>query len=521
MICLWVAFLYGFILSGFEFFSDDFGYFLNFRQQILDGNSVGKILTSYLTGGVPRLQVGWHIIHQILFYFNGIDTTFYFLLEILLIALIGVMFYLFLLGYYRDKAAFFGALILVTSSFYQESFYWVSANYGFFQLLFFLAALLLYRKSLESHFKFFYISMASLSLAACILFMEQAIPLLVVGPLVAFILARERYGSVAKTRSFFFGVGAFVSLVLLFIPQLFMIKMGSKTSLVDTFNMYYPKPFLSALENLPEILRKTFFSFIPDLKYIHLMLYKNDIFSKDDFKVWIVHLIIFLVLAITTCVLFLRSTSFEKKSNDTLMRERCIGGILWFFGASVVVIPILHFESRYVFLILPAAIFLVLNFIEKLFEKKWFLTSCSFLLFLSAAEISAFYNGPYFSLIAMEKKTFSIVEHELRKNKDVKAVVFLNFPGNFHDALSGVFINYHATEWWLRWKSLPEDFGSHVVGNEVANCVSGGERGFRLIYGDYPKERLQQCFSKNSTLFVERIGEGVYSPDIRLSYRDP
>jgi hypothetical protein len=53
---------------------------------------------------------------------------------------------------------------------------------------------------------------------------------------------------------------------------------------------------------------------------------------------------------------------------------------------------------------------------------------------------------------------------------------------------------------------LADEIGSYVVANEAFPCkTENSSDGFRMVFGDYPLERLQKCFSKDEVLFVSLI----------------
>ncbi|MBN8536952.1 MAG: hypothetical protein J0M15_07845 [Deltaproteobacteria bacterium] len=512
-------------IKFFDFYSDDFGYFLNFNNQLRNETSFANALISYLTGGVPRLQLGWHLTHQILYAFIGTNVIWYFVIQSIVIFANCVLLFKLLQNYIENKLAFIITTFFLINCYYIESYYWVSANYCFYQVFFLLASFLLFNKSLEipkGFFKYLYIFSSSFALLLSVLYQEQSLPFLIGASIILFFLNKNQ----VKQRTLLLQnlVYLFLTLLLLlltFLPQVLLISQSSSTSLVDTFRMYYPSPIDSSFENLKYIFRKAFLGFIPEYKVLSMLLNNLHNIDKELKKVLMLQITFFLAFGLFFYKLLTKANSEEKPNQFKMNHWIAILG--WFFGTIIVVLPIKYFVSRYVYFILPPAIIIFFLLTKRFIHLKLYNLVILLFFLISFSHNLSFLYGAYFPLIQIERKVAPLILKSLRDDNIIKAIVFEQFPSNIEGITSGVFLNYHATEWWLRWRSLPQDIGAKVVGINASPCVTEkNEPGFMLAYGEYPKERLQKCFSMEETLFV-RLESSIYDskPIINIIKKKP
>lgn len=510
--------IYGLTLHNFAFYSDDFGYFLNFRNQAQNQNSLSSALISYLTGGVPRLQLGWHITHQLLFQIFTTNEALYYYVQVVLLFLNSLLLYHFLSPYVSKLTAFLAVTLVIVNPFFVESFYWVSANYGFFQIFFLMVSFLSLRKALYSEktlASYAWLVFASLNMVLCALYQEQSFPFIFSGSLIMFCFT---YGKVEFKKSIqrlsFFTLFNLLFLFLIFLPQVLLISGSSNTSLIDTFKVYYPEPISSSVQNIVTIMKQTLvgeFEVYRKLSHSISQMKSSNHWAEilSQFKYGLLLLIFFgfIVMALYFERLKIKSS---REKNTKIFQYFLMGIILWFISASVVVMPIKYFMGRYIYFILPPATLLLSMLLTRLF-LLWPLYAIpigTLLVIANLLSTVSFLHHDYFPLIRLEKKIAPQVISEIQNDPKIKAIVFHGFPATHYNATSGVFLNYHATEWWLRWRSLPNDVGILTVGNEATPCFTKeGLAGFKLIYGDYPLERLQTCFSFEQVLFAELKGE--------------
>lgn len=515
--------IYGLSLHNFAFYSDDFGYFLNFRNQAANQNNLSSALISYLTGGVPRLQLGWHITHQLLFQIFTTNESLYYYMQVFLLFLNSLLLYHFFSPYVSRLSAFLAVTLVIVNPFFVESFYWVSANYGFFQVFFLLVSFLSLQKALYSEkilACYFLILFASLNMVLCALYQEQSFPFIFSGSLIIFCF---NYGKleIKKTiqRLSVFTLFNILFLFLIFLPQFFLISSSSNTSLLDTFKVYYPTPIASSVQNIITILKQTL---IGDFE-----IYKTISHSISQMKLsknWpeILSQLIYSILSLVFFGFIIFALRFEtikknlsREKNIKVFNYFLVGIAIWFLSASVVVVPIKYFMGRYIYFILPPVALFVSIILTRLY-LLWPLYTIPIGIIIVVTNLLStvsFLNRDYFPLVRLEKKIAPAVISEIQKDPKIKAIVFYGFPATHYKATSGVFLNYHATEWWLRWRSLPQDIGILTVGNEATPCFTKeGLAGFKLIYGEYPLERLKTCFSFEQTLFVE-LQSGIQNSD--------
>ena len=511
--------IYGIALSHFDFWSDDFGYFLNFSHQTSSSANIISIFTSYLTGGVPRLQLGWHITHQLLFLIFRTSVWGYFAVQVAILVINSLLLNKILRPIIGQKASFWTGIFLIVTPFYKESFYWVSANYGFFQLLFFLISYLTLNRAFTSKTrlaKATYLFLSSISIAWSVLYQEQAIFFIVGAPLIFFLFNLKKYPrkQLIKYVSSYFLLTFFI-IASLFVTQFFIIKSSSPTSLVDTFKVYYPTPLLSAKNNMIRIIRETFFAFKPRLD--DYTSFKNDLAHVDlelilKFKLSAS----LLLLTFFGTVVALRNQLNEKKI--TIGKHMLLGLCIWFLVSAIIVIPINIYASRYVYIMLPAALALAIYAIVRFFPRFHILLLAGFAV-LCVFDHLAFYYGSFFPLTNIQMRTFQKVNQYVKRHPNVKAVVLSSFPTSLHNAVTGAWINYHAAEWWYAWKMLPNETDKKVFGNSFYPAVDeNGKSGFRIIYGDYPPERLRKVFSPEELVQASFVNTSPYVKDPKLKF---
>lgn len=505
-------FFYGLNIFRFDFFSDDFGYFLNFSNLSNSGAGIKDALVSYLTGGVPRLQIGWHVIHQVLHEIFGTTVVAYYLFQILLIflncLLIDFLFY----GYLTGAGILVINLAMIFIPTTAETFYWVSANYGLFQIFFFLLALLAMKSSSRLFF-----ALGTLSLAFSMLFQEQMVPLFFIFPIIARLIYRN--SSISK-RALAVTFGAGILLLILFSPQFLLIWEGSKTSLLDTLKMYYPNPISDSARNIGTLLRNTLFGLFPSFQYTSLIASGYSELSGIRKAEYVGQ-----IIAICSLI-FLIFLSMPRKGGYFAEKRKSISvialALFWFLGSSLIVIPIVVITSRYYLLVLPSTLFFLLFLFEKLNYQVTKITFC-IALFISAIEHLSLYHLAHFRLVDFERQIFLELDQKLSQFPKTKVLVFNNVPSNIRGVPSGVWLNYHAAEWWFSWRSKPSIRRLDSVGLAAFECrTEEGVSGFRVIYGDYPLERLQKCYPSDEVTFVNADGlKNQEAAKISLSQRKP
>lgn len=515
--------IFGVGIRNFDFWSDDFGYFLSFHKIATQGIGLRETLASYLTGGVPRLQLGWHLTHQILFLIFGTKTIWYYIIQSIVLVLNSFLLCRLMRPYFGEVVSFWSGVFLIVCPFYRESFYWVSANYGFFQVLFFLFAWFFLDRSLYIFGlrRGCYLTLSSVFLVLSCLFQEQSITFLGLLP-ITFVLMKLGQGVEAGSRKSIifsaikqFSLGVLI-FALLYAPQLFVIKGASSTSLSDTIHSYYPHPIQSLKSNIPLLLRWTFLGWIPDfIDFSEFISHYSQISHQFKIKMLVA---VFLGFIAAILALIFSSRSRSSKINRVLL----FGCLVWWLGASIVVMPLVEYLSRYVYVVLPPALLFAIAMVVRLGRFGRF--ALAVLAFLCVVDISSFFYGSFFQLVNVERRSFHQVANELRNDPNIKGVVFEDFPAALNRGRSGVWINYHATNWWLKWRALPGTSQHEIVGNALTQQgkTPFGPSGFRLTYMPYPLERLRKVYQPGEILVASFIGNAYeHEPRIRFTKRLP
>jgi hypothetical protein len=515
--------IYGIGIVFFDFWSDDFGYFLNFRRVLSEPSGLYSSLASYLTGGVPRLQLGWHLTHQVLFLFFGTSVVYYFAVQCVILVLNSVLLNRTMAPLVGKQVSFWSGVFLIVCPFYRESFYWVSANYGFFQVFFFLLTWLAVDRALlrSGKRRLGLLSVAAVSLVFSCLYQEQTITFLPLFPVV-YLLAhaatpsatggfRARFIAVAQV--FLIGCVLFVALYL---PQLLVIDTSGSASLAQSIQSYYPHPLQSLESNIPKLLRWTFGGILPSFE--HLYGFGNHLSS--------IRRLFILLMALSTitalCAVFAaRRVDVAGRSSRGSWRL-VLAIVVWWLGSSIVVMPLVEYLSRYVYVVLPPALLLVLTVLFK-FGRVGRI-AVPLLALICAVELQSFFYGAYFQLIQVERKAYNQVAAQIKLNPDIKGVVFRDFPVTLNHAVSGVWLNFHATNWWLKWRSLPEKLPIEIVGNNIVpqSKTPFSPGGLRLIYEPYPRSRMKKIYQPNEILIADFKGSAFAAePNIEFSIRAP